>query len=246
MAPRPWGRGGRTVGTSLEFAMPERSNEVTRLEGFSDAVFAIALALLVVSLEVPKTMHALLNLVRGFLPFAAMFAMVCWIWYEHNVFFRRYGLQDAWTVALNCALLFVVLFYVYPLKFLTVGGLGPLAGMEDTPRITDGRTIMVLYSGGVVLIFGTFCLLYWHAWRLRRDLALTPVAEVTLRYSARAHLLTMLVGLASIALATLIRSNGGPAIAGFVYFSLGPIHTWNGMMAGRARRQLDLGAAVRP
>ena len=55
----------------------------------------------------------------GFVPFALMFAMVCWIWYEHNLFFRRYGLQDPWTVFLNCVLLFVVLFYVYPLKFLT-------------------------------------------------------------------------------------------------------------------------------
>ena len=35
--------------------MPERRHEVTRLEGFSDAVLAIALALLGVSLEVPKT-----------------------------------------------------------------------------------------------------------------------------------------------------------------------------------------------
>ena len=26
----------------------------------------------------------------GFIPFALMFAMVCWIWYEHNVFFRRF------------------------------------------------------------------------------------------------------------------------------------------------------------
>jgi uncharacterized membrane protein len=226
--------------------MPDRPSDVTRLEGFSDAVFAIALALLVVSLEVPKTMAALLNLVRGFLPFAAMFAMVCWIWYEHNVFFRRYGLQDGWTVTLNCALLFVVLFYVYPLKFVTVGGLGPLVGMEDTPKITDGRTLMVLYSGGVVLIFGTFCLLYWHAWRRRRDLALTLGDEVTLRYSARAHLLTMCVGLGSIALATFVPNNLGPAIAGYVYFVLGPIHTWNGMMAGRARRKLDLDAAALP
>ena len=57
--------------------MPARHHEVTRVEGFSDTIFAIALALLVVSLEVPKTMDELLNLVRGFLPFAAMFAMVC-------------------------------------------------------------------------------------------------------------------------------------------------------------------------
>jgi hypothetical protein len=91
-----------------------RYREVSRLEGFSDAVFGFALTLLVVSLETPNDFQALRQMVTSFLPFALMFAMVCWIWYEHNLFFRRYGMQDAWTVFLNCILLFVVLFYVYP------------------------------------------------------------------------------------------------------------------------------------
>ena len=140
--------------------MPTRQHEVTRLEGFSDTVFAIALALLVVELEVPKDMHHLEQLARGFVPFAVMFAMVCWIWYEHNVFFRRYGLQDGGTVVLNSLLLFVVLFYVYPLKFLTTNLLGPLFGVEEASfdRISDGRLLMLLYSGGIVLIFATYWL----------------------------------------------------------------------------------------
>lgn len=44
--------------------------------------------------------------------------MLVWIWFEQHKFFRRYGLQDGTTVTLNVILLFVVLFYVYPLKFL--------------------------------------------------------------------------------------------------------------------------------
>ena len=99
--------------------MPLRRHEVTRLEGFSDAVFGFALTLLVVSLEVPNSVDELLKDMQGLVGFALMFAMVCWIWYKHNVFFRSYGLEDPWTVFLNCVLLFVVLFYVYPLKFLT-------------------------------------------------------------------------------------------------------------------------------
>ena len=92
--------------------MPEaiRHREVSRLEGFSDAVFGFALTLLVVSLEAPKDLSELRRLVAGLVPFALMFAMVVWIWFEHNVFFRRYGMQDNWTIFLNSVLLFVVLF----------------------------------------------------------------------------------------------------------------------------------------
>jgi uncharacterized membrane protein len=92
--------------------MVERRHLVTRLEGFSDTVFAFALTLLVVSLEVPSNFDELIKSMREFVPFALMFAMISWIWFQHNAFFGRYGLQDAWTIFLNSLLLFVVLFYV--------------------------------------------------------------------------------------------------------------------------------------
>src|SRR5271167_2798365 len=104
--------------TSGEPGFRWRGGEITRLEGFSDAVFAFAVTLLVVSLEVPKTFTELLAAMRGFAAFAVCFALLADVWYNHYRFFRRYGLQDPWTVFLNCVLLFFVLFYVYPLKFL--------------------------------------------------------------------------------------------------------------------------------
>src|SRR3954462_11461140 len=91
-----------------------RGGEITRLEGFTDAVFAFAVTLLVVSLEVPHTFEELLGTMKGFVAFAACFAILILIWHAHVKFFRRYGLQDAWTVFLNSSLLFVVLLYVYP------------------------------------------------------------------------------------------------------------------------------------
>ena len=80
-------------------------------------MFAFAVTLLVVSLEVPHNFHDLINVMKGFPAFAICFAMLAQVWYEHSLFFRRYGLQDPYSVFLNCALLFVVLFYVYPLSF---------------------------------------------------------------------------------------------------------------------------------
>jgi uncharacterized membrane protein len=98
--------------------LPSRRHEISRLEAFSDAAFAFALTLLVVSLDVPRSYGQLMELMKGFFSFACCFALLVWIWHEHNMFFRRYGLQDPLTVFLNGVLLFVVLFYVYPLKFM--------------------------------------------------------------------------------------------------------------------------------
>ena len=95
-----------------------RGEDVSRIEGFSDAVFAFAVTLLVVSLEVPKTFDELLETMRGFVAFAICFYLLLIVWYEHYKFFRRYGLRDILILVLNAALLFLVLMYVYPLKFL--------------------------------------------------------------------------------------------------------------------------------
>jgi uncharacterized membrane protein len=112
--------------------LPARRHEITRVEAFSDAVFAFALTLLVVSLEVPDSYDKLIELMAGFVPFACSFALLTWLWYEHNVFFRRYGLQDPYTVALNAILLFVVLFYIGKRRRELLTGMG--AG--DAPATT--------------------------------------------------------------------------------------------------------------
>src|SRR5438874_8743293 len=106
----------RGVGDNKKFRW--RSHEVSRTEGLSDAVFGFAITLLVVSLEVPRTYSELMQTMRGFGAFAISFTLLFIVWYNQYKFFRRYGLQDNATVVLNGVLLFVVLFYIYPLKFV--------------------------------------------------------------------------------------------------------------------------------
>jgi len=92
--------------------------EVTRLESFSDGVFGFALTLLVGSLDVPKTFDDLVTTMRGFSAFATCFLFLALIWNGHYKYCRRYHLDDGTARFLTCVLLFLVLFYVYPLKFL--------------------------------------------------------------------------------------------------------------------------------
>src|SRR5882762_11936403 len=101
-----------------------RGTVISRLEVFSDVIFGLALTLLVVSLQVPKTFGELRIAVREFVPFALCFTLFLLLWHAHYLFFRRYAMHDRTTIVLNSVLLFVVLFYVYPLKFL----FGKLAG----------------------------------------------------------------------------------------------------------------------
>src|SRR5216684_1017189 len=91
-----------------------RGREIARIEGLSDAVFAFAVTLLVVSLEVPRTFEELSDTMLGFPAFGVCFTLLMLIWYAQHTFFRRYGMQDIQTIALNLALLFLVLLYVYP------------------------------------------------------------------------------------------------------------------------------------
>jgi uncharacterized membrane protein len=219
--------------------MPPRHHEVTRLEGFSDAVFGFSLTLLVVSLEPIRSSDELALLARRSSAFALTFAMVCYLWWEHNKFFRRYGLQDAWTAFLNAVLLFVVVFYIYPLKFLATSLLA-VAGLlprEDLPQVFEARPVMLLYSTGVVLIFGLFVLLYRYAWARRTDLMLSAADQITLKYNKRAHMMSAGLGVVSILLAAVVKEHQ-MWLPGVLYGLMGPLHAWNGYAAGRAHQAL--------
>jgi uncharacterized membrane protein len=229
-----------------------RGGEISRLEGFSDTVFAFAVTLLVVSLEVPRTFHELADAMRGFPAFAVCFALLIVIWREHYIFFRRYGLQDAGTLWLNAALLFVMLFYVYPLKFLFTLVLAPLTGTPTEVRLPGGATesaietaqfpsLFLIYGAGVMALYVLLSLMYAHAYRRRGALELTPLEVFDTRSSIRAHLLAAAIGGISIvvALTAPLRLIG---LAGFTYFLFGPVLALHGAWTGKRRRRLEKSA----
>ncbi|PYP88667.1 MAG: hypothetical protein DMF61_05650 [Blastocatellia bacterium AA13] len=117
-----------------------RCHEISRVEGLSDAVFALAVTLLVVSLEVPRTFNELSEAMHGFIAFAISFFLLFMVWFYQYRFFRRYSLHDHFTVWLNGLLLFVVLCYVYPLKFL----------FSTLVKLVTGTGVEVRLSSGAV------------------------------------------------------------------------------------------------
>ena len=218
-----------------------RGGEISRLEAFSDAVFAFSITLLIVSLEVPKTFSELMQTMNGFFGFAASFAILLWIWHIHYMFFRRYGLEDAFTKTINAVLLFVVLFYVYPLKFVfsnmayfLSGGANEtvLASGQVVPILSpgDGVQMMVIYGIGFIAVFASVSLLYWYAGRNKEELRLSELEVALTNVSKRQYLLCILVGVISVALALILRDDNG-FYSGISYFLIGPFLWINGMMS---------------
>jgi len=217
-----------------------RGHEVSRLEGFSDTVFAFALTLLVVALEVPKNADELIRLMMEFPAFACCFALLIWIWWEHNTFFRRFGLQDAYTTALNAALLFVVLLYVYPLKFMFRALFAQFMPALEPVRMElyQFANIAAVYSSGFIAVFVLFALMHLHAYRSREKLGLTELQIFDARSAIGHHVVSIVVGMLS-----LIVALGAPLqfvwIAPTVFFLMGPGHAFYGWRSGRERAELE-------
>ncbi len=182
-----------------------RGREVSRLENLADGVFAFSVTLLVVAQQVPTTFDGLMGVVRSFPAFAACFVLLMVFWNVHYKFFRRYGLEDLLTRTVNYAILLLVLFSVYPLKFLFTAWLGGGAGVGTIDNLFLVYRVYGLGLGGLWLLFG---LLFWNAYRQRARLGLNPV-EV---------LLTKL-DLAAVAV------NVGTC-AGSILLSFLPVHPW--------------------
>lgn len=216
--------------------------DVSRIEGFSDAVFGFALTLLVASIEVPPDFEALKLTLRGFLPFALTFALITWIWYLHYSFFRTYGLEDRLTVILNSILLFVVLFFVYPLKVMANNLVPMFTGIGensfDDLSHYDNRFLMVAYSSGVIAVFSVFFLLHWNAYRQRAALALPPEIVFDTRTGMRAHALSVSLGVASVIMAATMPMDWRFALSGMIYALEGPFQGVNGYLSGRKRERM--------
>lgn len=218
-----------------------RGGQVSRIEGFSDAVFGFALTLLVVSLEVPRTFDELVVAMQGFVGFAICFCLLSLVWYDHYIFFRRYGLHDTATLTLNLVLLFLVVLYVYPLKFqftLLVHGGAMMVHGQPAIRGDQMPTLMIIYGAGFVAVYAVFALMYLNAHRQRLDLELTDLEAFDTRASMGSCLVLAGIGVSSIALAS-FRTPACTIAAGGMYWLIGFAMYFYWTAAGRRRTRLE-------
>ena len=146
-----------------------RGKEMTRIEVFVDASFAFAVTLLVISFDaIPENFPEMVNAIKGIPAFAASVAMLIWIWHSHNIWSRRFGLEDAMTVFLSALLLIVVLIYIYPLRVMLGGLFSWITGQFlfspfQYQSYQELRFMFVFMGIAFAAVCFTFLLMYRHA-----------------------------------------------------------------------------------
>ncbi|TWT43872.1 hypothetical protein RAS1_02720 [Phycisphaerae bacterium RAS1] len=246
------------VGAAAESAVASarfrpRGKDVSRIEAFFDAAFAFAVTLMVVSLQVPATYDELVDTLRGVPAFAVCFLLLFQIWLAHYTFCRRYGLADMTCIVLNCGLVFLLLVYIFPLKFLclltieVLTGFGPRSSVPFYQRCPTDKldNIFIIYGLGFALVWLLVAGLYWHAYRRRGELRLDAVETCDTLESVTRFLGLALVGLISCLLAAVFAGGRMVVIAGWAYALIGVIEFFVGWTFGRRRdriRRAPIGA----
>ena len=138
-------------------------------------------------------------------------------------------------------LLFVTLFYVYPLKFMFDSMFAQFmpAAYPHLKRMSlvELSRASAIYGLGFLVLFSLFALLYRHAYKRRMALGLTPLEVFDVKMYAGHHVVSATVGLVALLVAV-----AGPLalapISPSCFALMGPGHWWFGSRADKRRRAL--------
>jgi uncharacterized membrane protein len=158
-APRPSPR-------RAQFQRDESELEFGRIVAFSDGVFAIAITLLVLALQIPEGVSDFPETLRdqapNFFAFALSFTVLAQIWYFHHRFFSSLGGYDGTLITLN--FVYLALVTLVPFSSQVIGDYGD----ESGAAIIYALNIAGLGIGGAVMVGYAF----------RHSMVRTQVAEL--------------------------------------------------------------------
>lgn len=194
-----------------------------------DAAFAFALTLLLIAGDqIPSSVHALVEAMKGLPASALSFMLILKFWSGHVRWTKRYGLDDVLTNRLSLLLVFLVLIFVYPMRMVFEVLCNSLSRgylpATFSPVIIDIPALFIVFGFAFGSLSLVMCWLYLHAWRQRDALRLSEAERIHTRIDGLNWLLATVVAVISIISALLIpatpRSGWWIGFPGFLYFSL--------------------------
>ena len=141
--------------------------ETDRIEAFSDGVFAIAITLLVIELQLPDTRegsvwHGLVHEWPQFAAYLTSFFIIGIMWANHHSIFRSIVRADRVLLFLNLLLLLWTTLLPFPTRLVAEN----LRGGGD-----NAAQAAAVYSATLTLAAISFSLIWWYAVRGGRLLA---------------------------------------------------------------------------
>jgi uncharacterized membrane protein len=168
-------------------------NETARIEAFSDGVFAIAITLLILEIQVPpQTPHgslraALANLWPSYLAFLASFMTIGVMWLNHHRLFTLINKKDDGLIAFNLLLLLGITWLPFPTALLAEHLLG---------AHSDQEVAAVVYAGSFLALAIVFNVMWAYAVRVGIVNDDVHVSAITKQYALGPILYAALVGVA--------------------------------------------------
>lgn len=235
------------IGANKEFRY--RGTEPGRLENFSDACFALAITLLLISTSPPSSFQQVKRFTWELIPFTMCITLIVMIWHGHFVFYYRYGLRHGKVIVLNTIFIVLVLFYVYPLKFFTRMFLIPLTDLFGADEFhkelmgligfRDWPQLMIIYGLGAAAVFLIMVMMYREALRKKNELDLNAIEIFDTKTSVNTYLLLAIPPvLSSILALILFNSRWAPLFAGFIYWLYPVIMIPYGVRVDKKRKKL--------
>jgi TMEM175 potassium channel family protein len=155
--------------------------ETSRVEAFSDGVFAIAITLLILEIKIPAAgsgalAQELLGQWPSYLSFLISFAFIGIMWINHHRLFTHIGRCDDVLLVLNLLLLLGVVVVPFPTAVL--------AAHLGQP---DQRTALIVYNSTYVFIAMVFNLLWRYASSGKRQLLAGNVDAASVQRISRQY-----------------------------------------------------------
>jgi uncharacterized membrane protein len=157
--------------------------ETSRLEAFSDGVFAIAITLLVLELHSPELEEgqrlwpALLDEWPQFAAYLTSFAILGIMWVNHHSMFRQIQRADRGLMFLNLLLLLWTTLLPFPTSLFA-------EHLEDDS--INANVAAAVYSANLTLAAIAFSLIWWYVLRnhlVEHDMSKAQIRRSLVRYS---------------------------------------------------------------